>query len=286
MPPREISPSKNGAGGGGTHGGGGGGSSSAGGGSANGRTSERVPKPLQWALGVAVVLGAIALELLLLQMDRPLFALRMALSVVPAEETTWIPREPVEERFRAYLRLPIGRVLIVVGPEEAGKSTAARHALRDVRGAVCVRLEKRDDLSKELLLALGMPFIARYAHLIGTMELTALCKSAIWWRRLLTGDQEWLPTFLVETDYADVSHVKYAYATLKTLAHDSRACRAILCLRHARGARALTRQRSAGHPLARRLLARGGARVPRRSQGAHRRGQAPRLTARRDGAAR
>mmetsp|Transcript_5335 Transcript_5335/g.13898 ORF Transcript_5335/g.13898 Transcript_5335/m.13898 type:complete len:94 (-) Transcript_5335:174-455(-) len=64
----------------------------------------------------------------------------MSLLTVPPAKVTWTPREAVEQHIQAYLRNPGGKVLIVVGPKASGKSTAARHALRDVRGAALVQL--------------------------------------------------------------------------------------------------------------------------------------------------
>jgi hypothetical protein len=265
-PPREIPSSTHGAGDGGGgesseggggvgDGGGGGGGVDTGGGSADtgggsdgsagGGSAYFLSSQSALALGLATAaLTAIAAEHLTPGFDNPIFALLMARSIVPADETTWIPREAVEKRFRAYLHGPPGEILVVSGPKAAGKSTAALHALRDVRGATLVKLKGQDDLSKKLLVAVGMPFIGRNTD-VDIVSLTRMFKSAIWWRRLLTGDEAWLPTFLVEVDgMTDASHINNALVTLKRLACDRGACRAIVVLGDTDAALALSKDRA------------------------------------------
>jgi hypothetical protein len=179
---------------------------------------------------VGLVATRFATEHLVPKLDVPTFALLALRSTAPPEKGIWTTREEVEQHFRAYLRNPSEQVLIVAGPKGTGKSTAALHAVRDVRGIAYVSLSGEDKLIEQLLVAVGMPLIGRHTE-ISLSPLARMYEAAArlgqWW----LGDKTWLPTLIVEINQnVQPGYVKDAVATLKYLAHDRRACRAILVL--------------------------------------------------------
>mmetsp|Transcript_34761 Transcript_34761/g.81985 ORF Transcript_34761/g.81985 Transcript_34761/m.81985 type:complete len:462 (+) Transcript_34761:44-1429(+) len=237
------------SGGGGIGGGGDGGSGGGGGGGSDNDDEKRpfqhgtggtgapegpkrmVPWPVAWAMGmIATAFAVLAAEHLVPGLNVPIFALLTLRSTAPPEKGIWTTREEVEQHFRDYLRNPSEQVLIVAGPKGTGKSTAALHAVRDVRGTAYVSLSGEDKLSKQVLVAVGMPFIERHTE-ISRPALARMCKAAALLGRRWFGDKTWLPTLLVEIDQTvQPGYIKDAVATLKYLAHDARACRAILVL--------------------------------------------------------
>ena len=220
---------------GGGEGGGGGGGDGSGDGSRSRRFVDFVSSP--WALVASttglvatVVVTTLAVEHLAPGFDVPTFAVLALRSSAPPEEHVWVTREVVEQHFRAYLRDPSAQVLVVAGPKGTGKSTAALHAVRDARGVVYVSLSGENMLSKQLLVAVGMPLVERHAQ-INRPALARMCKAAARLGRWWFGDEKWLPTLLVEIDQTvQPGYIKDAVATLKYLAHDACACRAILVL--------------------------------------------------------
>jgi hypothetical protein len=231
--------SGSGKGGGGSSGEGEGGGGGGGDGSGNGSRSRRFvdfsSSPSAWVAGATglvatTVATTLAVEHLAPGLDVPTFAVLALRSTAPQESDVWIARETVEQHFRAYLRNPSKTVLIVAGPKGTGKSTAALHAVRDARGVAYVSLSGEDKLSKQLLVAVGMPFIERHAQ-ISRPALARMCAAAARLGRWWFGDEAWLPTLLVEVDQTvQPGYIKDAVATLKYLAHDACACRAILVL--------------------------------------------------------
>ncbi|KAJ1632802.1 hypothetical protein T492DRAFT_867757 [Pavlovales sp. CCMP2436] len=108
-----------------------------------------------------------------------------------------VPTFALLTHFRAYLLNPSKKVLIVTGPKGTGKSTAALHAVRDVRGTAFVSLNGEDNVRKKLLVAVGMPLIERHTE-ISKPALARMCEAAAslgrWWFK----DKTWLPTLIVE----------------------------------------------------------------------------------------
>jgi hypothetical protein len=224
-----------GGGGGGDDGGGDGGGGGSGDDSRSRRFVDFGSSPsawVAWAVGLVATTVAItlAVEHLAPGLDVPTFAVLALRSSAPLEKVVWVTRETVEQHFHAYLRNPSAKVLVVAGPKGTGKSTAALHAVRDARGIAYVSLSGEDKLSKQVLVAVGMPFVERHAE-ISRPALARMCEAAARLGRWWFGDEAWLPTLLVEIDQTvQPGYIKDAMATLKYLAHDARACQAILVL--------------------------------------------------------
>jgi hypothetical protein len=143
------------------------------------RVYSLLPSPFRAV--VAAVFTAAALEVFTTVFDEPYFSLCMMLSNGPAETTKWISREPVEEHFNAYLRAPPGQVCIVAGPKGMGKSSAAKHAVRNLSGVAYVDL-KGEILTEKLLTAVGMPRLERHTK-ADRPKLARMCEAAARWGR-------------------------------------------------------------------------------------------------------
>jgi hypothetical protein len=197
------------------------------------RVYSLIPSPFRAV--VAAVFTAAALKVFTPVFDEPYFSLCIMLSNGPAETTKWISREPVEEHFHAYLRASPGKVCIGAGPKGTGKSSAAKHAVRNLCGVAYVEL-KGEILTERLLTAVGMPRLERHTK-ADRPKLARMCEAAARWGRWWTGDEKWLPTLLGEVERnTEPGLVKDAVQTLKYLAHDAQACRAILVLSDASAA--------------------------------------------------
>jgi len=209
----------------------------AGGGSFFSGMYDFIPSSFKGALAAVTALcGVVALEVFTPAFDEPLFAFWLLRSTGPAEKATWVSREAVEGHFDAYLHAPPGTVCIVAGPKGTGKSCAAVHAVLGKRGVAYVDVTKGEHLISKLLPAVGMPRLGRHAA-VDRPQLARMCEAAAGWRRWWTGDEYWLPAIVVEVERTtEPGLVKEVVQTLKYLAHDARACRAILVLSDANAA--------------------------------------------------